>query len=162
MIPLSTAGLVGLGHDEVPHAGIITRVAQQIGGSFGVAVLAVILDAALRNLGTHSGSAALAAKAFDQAFWWAVGFTGVAFVPSLTLPGRTPRPIPIAASKSPSSTGLNLFTLDATVDPAAPRQVERAHCSRRVADLYAGQDERTSIGSAGDPSPAVFCVGVRE
>jgi EmrB/QacA subfamily drug resistance transporter len=92
MIPLSTAGFVGLGHDEVPHAGIITRVAQQIGGSFGVAVLAVILDAALRNLGTNSGSPALAANAFDQAFWWAVGFTAVALVVSLTLPGRSSGP----------------------------------------------------------------------
>jgi EmrB/QacA subfamily drug resistance transporter len=93
MIPLSTAAFVGLRRDEIPHAGIITRVTQQIGGSFGVAVLAVILNAALRNLGTHS---APAATAYDHAFWWAVGFTGVALVLSLMLPGRTPRPIPIA------------------------------------------------------------------
>jgi hypothetical protein len=53
MIPLSAAAFVGLRHDEIPHAGIITRVAQQVGGSFGVATLAVILDAAFRNLGTH-------------------------------------------------------------------------------------------------------------
>ena len=90
MIPLTTAAFVGLRRDEIPHAGIITRVAQQIGGSFGVAVLAVILDAALRGPGPHPGSAALAATAFDQAFWWAVGFTGVALVLSLLLPGRTP------------------------------------------------------------------------
>ena len=95
-IPLSAAAFIGLRHDEIPNAGIITRVAQQVGGSFGVAVLAVILDAALRNLGMHSGSAVLAATAFDQAFWWAVGFTGVALVLSLMLPGRTPRPLPIA------------------------------------------------------------------
>jgi hypothetical protein len=53
--------------------------------------LAVILDAAIRNLGNHSDSAAIA-TAFDQAFWWAVGFTGVAFVLSLMLPGRTATP----------------------------------------------------------------------
>jgi len=94
MIPLSAAAFVGLRHDEIPHAGIITRVAQQVGGSFGVAILAVILDAALRNLGTHSGSAAPDATAFDQALWWAVGFTGVALALSLLLPGRTPSPIP--------------------------------------------------------------------
>ena len=93
-IPLSAAAFVGLRRDEIPHAGIITRVAQQVGGSFGVAVLAVILAAAFRNPGVHSGSAALAATAFDQAFWWAVGFTGVALVLSLMLPGRNPRPIP--------------------------------------------------------------------
>jgi hypothetical protein len=92
MIPLSTAGFVDLEHDEIPHAGIITRVAQQLGGSFGVAVLAVMLDNALRNLGKQAGSVALAATAFDQAFWWAVGFTGVALVLSLVLPRRTTSP----------------------------------------------------------------------
>ena len=49
MIPLSAAAFIGLRRDEIPHAGIITRVAQQLGGSFGVAVLAVILDTALRD-----------------------------------------------------------------------------------------------------------------
>ena len=96
MIPLTSAAFIGLRRDEIPHAGIITRVAQQIGGAFGVAVLAVILDAALRGLGLHPGSAAQAATAFDQAFWWSVGFTAVALVLSLLLPGRAPRPAPIA------------------------------------------------------------------
>jgi EmrB/QacA subfamily drug resistance transporter len=94
MIPLSAAAFVGLQRDEIPHAGVITRVAQQVGGSFGVALLAVILDAALRGAGPHPGSAARAATAFDQAFWWAVGFTAVALALSLMLPGRTPRPMP--------------------------------------------------------------------
>ncbi|MCU1680576.1 MAG: transporter [Amycolatopsis sp.] len=89
-IPLQAASFVGLRRDEIAHAGIINRVAQQVGGSFGVAVLAVILDVALGN---HSGSAALAANAFDQAFWWAAGFTGVALVLSLMLPGA-PQPTP--------------------------------------------------------------------
>ena len=87
MIPLSAAAFTGLRRDQIPHAGIITRVAQQLGGSFGVAVLAVILDTALRNVGTHPSSAA---SAFNQAFWWAVGFTALALVLSLMLPGRTP------------------------------------------------------------------------
>ena len=88
MIPLSAAAFVGLRRDEIPHAGIITRIAQQVGGSFGVAVLAVILDAALRHPGPHPASAAIA---FDQAFWWAAGFTAVALGLSLMLPGRPPR-----------------------------------------------------------------------
>jgi MFS family permease len=86
-IPLSAAAFLGLRHDEIPHAGIITRIAQQVGGSFGVAVLAVILDTALRNVGM--ASTAQTATAFDQTFWWAVGFTGLAVVLSLLLPGRT-------------------------------------------------------------------------
>jgi MFS family permease len=92
-IPLSAAAFVGLSQDEIPPASIITRIAQQVGGSFGVAVLAVILDAALRHQNTHANPAA----PFDQAFWWAVGFTALALLLSLTLPGRTPPPIPEAA-----------------------------------------------------------------
>jgi len=91
-IPLSAAAFIGLRREEIPGAGIITRIAQQVGGAFGVAVLAVILDAALRNRGANSGPA----EAFDQAFWWAVGFTAVALMLSLALPGRTPSPIPKA------------------------------------------------------------------
>jgi len=100
MIPLTSAAFVGLRRDEIPHAGIITRVAQQVGGSFGIAVLAVILDAALRSPGARPGSPAQTANAFDQAFWWTVGFTAVALVLSLMLPGRPPRPTPVCAGQA--------------------------------------------------------------
>ncbi|TDT97330.1 EmrB/QacA subfamily drug resistance transporter [Streptomyces sp. 846.5] len=96
-IPLQAAAFVGLRRDQIPHAGIITRITQQIGGSFGVALLAVILDIALRH---HMGSATQAARAFDQAFWWAAGFTALALVLSLLLPGR----IPTEAPKKPETT----------------------------------------------------------
>ena len=81
-IPVMAVAFVGLERPEIPHASILTRIAQQVGGSFGTAVLAVILAA--------TGS-------FDQAFWWAVGFTGVAVVLSMLLPGRPPAsPAPAA------------------------------------------------------------------
>ena len=60
----------------------LTRITQQIGGSFGVAVLAVALETA--------GSAGDRLAAFHQAFWWAVGITALAFVACLWLPGRRP------------------------------------------------------------------------
>lgn len=90
LIPLMTAAYVGLERSEVPHASIITRITQQIGGSFGVALLAVILESAL----TAAGSAP--AAAFDQAFWWAIGFTGLAVVLAFLLPGRA-RAVPVVA-----------------------------------------------------------------
>lgn len=96
-IPLMTAAFIGLERADVPHASILTRIAQQVGGSFGVALLAVILDGALAQIAPGIGGASPAANtaasafAFDQAFWWAIGFTAVAMVLSLTLPGRTPR-----------------------------------------------------------------------
>jgi EmrB/QacA subfamily drug resistance transporter len=96
-IPLSAAAFVGLSHDEIPHAGIITRVAQQVGGSFGVAVLAVILDSALRKHGARSSSPVRAITAFDQTFWWAVGLTGIALMLSLMLPGGTSNSASVAS-----------------------------------------------------------------
>jgi EmrB/QacA subfamily drug resistance transporter len=82
-VPVMAVAFEGLEPSEVPHASILTRIAQQLGGSFGTAVLAVILAA------THS---------FGQAFWWAVGFTAVAVVLSFQLPGR---PAPVLAVPPP-------------------------------------------------------------
>ncbi|MEN0128841.1 MAG: DHA2 family efflux MFS transporter permease subunit [Brevundimonas sp.] len=83
-IPLMAVAFAGLERDEMPHASIVTRVAQQLGGSFGTAVLAVILVSAT------AGAASLPdlAAAFDTAFWWAAGFTSLAALLSLLLPDR--------------------------------------------------------------------------
>ncbi|MFT3863026.1 MAG: MDR family MFS transporter [Solirubrobacterales bacterium] len=66
----------------VPHATMNTRIAQQVGASFGTAIVAV----ALQSLLAHG-----AAGAFQGAFWWAVGITLVALVPAVALP-RLPEP----------------------------------------------------------------------
>jgi hypothetical protein len=60
---------------------VLTRTAQQIGGAFGTAVLAVILQAAIA---THH---AALAQAFHLAFWWSAGFSAIAVLLSLWLPG---------------------------------------------------------------------------
>jgi hypothetical protein len=52
---------------------------QQVGGSFGAAVLAVVLT---RQLGGRTTTAA----AFDRAFWWSLAFTALAVVPAFLLP----------------------------------------------------------------------------
>lgn len=98
MIPVMSVAFLGLERDEVPHASIITRLAQQVGGAFGVALLAVILDTAV---GGATDIADIAAG-FDVAFWWAVGFTVVAIGVCFALP-RKPAPtpaIPRAATES--------------------------------------------------------------
>ncbi|WUM96044.1 multidrug efflux MFS transporter [Streptomyces sp. NBC_00322] len=84
MIALSGAAYVGLEHKEIPDASIITRVAQQIGGSVGIAVLAVILQ---HTAGDAHTPGALA-DGFGDAFWWSVAFTAVAVPLCLLLPGR--------------------------------------------------------------------------
>jgi EmrB/QacA subfamily drug resistance transporter len=83
-IPLMTGAYLGLERSQVPDASIVTRIAQQLGGSFGVAVLAVILV----NATAASQGANRLSVGFDHAFWWATGFTAVATVLSLLLPKR--------------------------------------------------------------------------
>lgn len=72
----------GLAHDEVPHASVISRIGQQLGGSFGTAVLAVVLQSAV-------AAADAPADGFQVAFRWATGFTVAAVALSLLLPRRT-------------------------------------------------------------------------
>ena len=85
-MPVMVAGYIGLDKQQIPHSSVLTRTAQQIGGSFGTAVLAVILEGAI------AAHPATLADAFHVAFWWSVGFSAVAVLLSLWLPGaqRTP------------------------------------------------------------------------
>ncbi|WFE93444.1 MDR family MFS transporter [Micromonospora sp. WMMD987] len=87
-IPLASAAYLGMDHRDIPNASIIVLVTQQIGGSFGTAVLAMILQ--------HAGSGARSPEALTQAFgttfWWSVGFTVLAVPLCLLLPGR-PKPL---------------------------------------------------------------------
>jgi EmrB/QacA subfamily drug resistance transporter len=86
-IPVMASAYNGLDRAAIPHASIITRTVQQIGGSFGTAVLAVILE---RAIATHPANHT---TAFDIAFWWSIGFAAAAVVIALWLPGRpTTRP----------------------------------------------------------------------
>jgi EmrB/QacA subfamily drug resistance transporter len=61
----------------IPHATMNTRIAQQVGASFGTAIVAVALESLLAH-GT--------AGAFQGAFWWAIGITVAAVIPALALP----------------------------------------------------------------------------
>ena len=79
-IPVMAAAYVDLDKPQIPHASIITRTAQQVGGSFGVAVIAVILETALQ--------ATSAPLAFAQSFLWTIGFAGLAMLAALWLPVR--------------------------------------------------------------------------
>ncbi|WP_250027514.1 DHA2 family efflux MFS transporter permease subunit [Paractinoplanes maris] len=99
VIPLMTVAFQGLTHDQVPHASIVTRIAQQIGGSAGVALLAVIL----------------ATTSFETAFWWTVGFTTTAVLLSFVLPGQpTPAPDPAPSPNTNPATGTSPATGTAT------------------------------------------------
>jgi len=79
-VPVMAVAYLGLDREQVAHASALVRIAQQIGGSFGTAVLAVLLQAAA----TGSDPA----TAFRGTFWWATGFAVLAALLALTLPGR--------------------------------------------------------------------------
>jgi EmrB/QacA subfamily drug resistance transporter len=82
-MPVMTAAYVGLEHAQVAHSTVLTRIAQQLGGSFGTAVLAVILEYAV----TVDGATDVVG-AFHTAFWWATGFALIAMALCTWLPGR--------------------------------------------------------------------------
>jgi EmrB/QacA subfamily drug resistance transporter len=86
VLPLMVASYQDLEKAEIPHSSIITRTAQQLGGSFGTAILAVVLQSAL--VANASKGTSGAADAYDQAFWWSIGFAALATLLALALPGR--------------------------------------------------------------------------
>ena len=81
LIPVMTVAFVDIDPDDIPDASMITRISQQVGGSFGVAIGAVVLESAVA--GGHTLT-----RAFGQAFWWTTGFTVLAVLASFFLPGR--------------------------------------------------------------------------
>ncbi|MET8136905.1 MDR family MFS transporter [Streptomyces sp. NPDC005251] len=83
-MPVMMAGYMGLERHQIPHVSVLTRTAQQLGGSFGTAVLAVILAHAL------AAHPAEPANAFHLAFWWSAGFSAIAVLLALWLPGTQP------------------------------------------------------------------------
>ncbi|WP_396454452.1 MDR family MFS transporter [Actinomadura sp.] len=94
-VPVMAVAYLGLDREQIAHASVLIRVAQQIGGSFGTAVLAVIL--------AHVMATGDPVGAFHQSFWWATGFAGVAALLALLLPGRAAvqQPAPAPAEPAP-------------------------------------------------------------
>jgi EmrB/QacA subfamily drug resistance transporter len=90
-IPVMAVAFLGLNKEQISHSSVVTRMVQQIGGSFGTAVLAVILSGAIS---AHHGNLV---TGFDIAFWWATGFSALAVLLSLWLPS-----VPLAARTPPT------------------------------------------------------------
>jgi MFS family permease len=103
-IALMAGAFQGLAKTDLPHASSATRIMQQVGGAFGAAVLIVILtgQVALHPAASRAGLAA----AYGRTFWWCIGFTVLAIVPTLLMPGRpasdaqppAAEPAPVAVS----------------------------------------------------------------
>jgi MFS family permease len=80
-MPAMSAAFAALRRDELSDATPQLNVLQRVGGSIGIAVLAVVLQRSLA--GAHTLAAQ--ASAYGSAFWWATGLTAVAIVPSIIL-----------------------------------------------------------------------------
>jgi MFS family permease len=65
---------------QIPDASSTTRIMQQLGGAFGAATLAVVLQ---NQLTGHT-----ARTAYAHSFAWAIAFTVIAAVPAVLLPRR--------------------------------------------------------------------------
>jgi EmrB/QacA subfamily drug resistance transporter len=81
-IPVLSASYHGLAHDQIPRATVAARTMQQVGGSLGTALLAVILQ---QQIAGHPGALD---TAFAHTFAWTLGLTVLAIFPALLLPGR--------------------------------------------------------------------------
>ena len=66
-----------LSTEQIPHASSTNRITQQLGGAFGTAVLAMILQSGLAG---HR-----IATAFDTTFGWVLVFTALAVIPALLM-----------------------------------------------------------------------------
>jgi EmrB/QacA subfamily drug resistance transporter len=79
LIPPMSVAYQDIQPADIPHATMNTRIAQQVGASFGTAIVAVALQSLLRHGATG---------AFRDAFWWATGIAVAAVIPALALPAR--------------------------------------------------------------------------
>ena len=80
-MPAMTAAFAALKREELSDATPQLNVLQRVGGSIGVAVLAVVLQRSL--VGAHTLAAQ--ASAYGTAFWWSVGLTALAIGPCIVL-----------------------------------------------------------------------------
>jgi MFS family permease len=80
-LPVFATAYEGLDRARIPDASVITRASQQVGGSFGSAVLALILVDQVAGV-----------AGYRTTFWWTIAFTAVAVVLALRLPTLTNRP----------------------------------------------------------------------
>ncbi|CAN5339833.1 MDR family MFS transporter [soil metagenome] len=74
IIPPMMVAYQGLAGTEVPHATMLTRITQQVGASFGVAIVAVALHSLASNGSTMAAS-------FQGTFWWINAIALLAIIP---------------------------------------------------------------------------------
>jgi EmrB/QacA subfamily drug resistance transporter len=84
MMPAMTAAFSVLTPQQVTDASPQLTVLQRVGGSLGTAIIAVVLQGQLSHAGAHASQTDLGA-AFARTYWWVMGVTLVALLPTLQL-----------------------------------------------------------------------------
>jgi MFS family permease len=82
MMPAMASAYALLERNQVPRATPMLNVVQRVGGSIGVAVLAVVLQ---RQLNTAGKDPDAVATAFAHTYWWSLGLILLAVAPALAL-----------------------------------------------------------------------------
>ena len=100
MMPAISAAYARLSSDAIARATPMINIVQRVGGSFGTALFAVVLQRSIASsipsgaghvlstgpAGTSEAARKLLADSFGHTFWWVVGCTVVGIVPALFLP----------------------------------------------------------------------------
>jgi EmrB/QacA subfamily drug resistance transporter len=102
-MPAMAGAYATLDADAVARAASVLNVMKRLGGSLGVALLAVVLErrlpGATGGVGERAAPSSVVADAFGTSFWWVLGFCAVALIPAAFLPRR-----PAVAVKQPAVT----------------------------------------------------------
>jgi EmrB/QacA subfamily drug resistance transporter len=97
-IPLNAAAYQGLSRQDIPQATSAINIINRLGGTFGTAILAVVLQ---YQIATHAPGVASQANAFGTTFVWTLVLTALALVPALLIPARPIAPQATAPSPAP-------------------------------------------------------------
>jgi EmrB/QacA subfamily drug resistance transporter len=81
IMPAMTAAFSVLSREQINDASPQLTVLQRVGGSLGTAIIAVVLQGHIDHTHTQAGLA----SGFGQTYWWVLGVTLAALVPTLLL-----------------------------------------------------------------------------
>jgi EmrB/QacA subfamily drug resistance transporter len=114
MMPAMTAAFAVLRRDQVNDATPQLTTLQRVGGSVGTAILSVVLQQHITSAGAHPTAGAVA-SAFGTTYWWVLGVTAVALVPTVVLAMVERR----ARREAPASAQIHELPAEAALEAAA-------------------------------------------
>jgi hypothetical protein len=161
IIPVTTAAYASLKREQLPDAAAEVNVLQRVGGSLGVALMAVILQRAITSKGPSPGPEQLA-DAFNVAFWWLIGFSALA-LPTLTMLARRERGMRVAHDLEKLASevaGVPVEVAEVEAEQAAkaagrlPSPDAAGRVNQLVDDEETVRPHRSAVGAVGAVAPA--------